>query len=183
MWWREGGRFGIVSMLVEREETLRCQDNSGGFSATVGGAPAFSASFELLTTTNKLTESNSNIHNGMPIPSLSPSRLLTPADQTQKDDPATQAFLLAVLTAGGGLTGYIRTGSVPSVAAGMTVGALVRCPPSLRSPQATHSSKQYANRLCSMDWVASAYATANLTAWKWHCWPVWCWRGAAYRGR
>ncbi|KAM0799208.1 transmembrane proteins 14C-domain-containing protein [Usnea florida] len=40
------------------------------------------------------------------------------------DDPSTQAFLLAALTAGGGLTGYIRTGSVPSVAAGMTVGAL-----------------------------------------------------------
>ncbi|KAL9138483.1 MAG: hypothetical protein Q9175_000271 [Cornicularia normoerica] len=40
------------------------------------------------------------------------------------DDPSTQAFLLAVLTAGGGLTGYIRTGSIPSVAAGMTVGAL-----------------------------------------------------------
>ncbi|KAF6240219.1 hypothetical protein HO173_001830 [Letharia columbiana] len=40
------------------------------------------------------------------------------------DDPATQAFLLALLTAGGGLTGYIRTGSIPSVAAGMTVGAL-----------------------------------------------------------
>lgn len=40
------------------------------------------------------------------------------------DDPATQAFLLALLTAGGGLTGYIRTGSIPSVAAGVTVGAL-----------------------------------------------------------
>lgn len=40
------------------------------------------------------------------------------------DDPSTQAFLLALLTAGGGLTGYIRTGSIPSVAAGMTVGAL-----------------------------------------------------------
>ncbi|KAL6715750.1 hypothetical protein ACLMJK_006711 [Lecanora helva] len=40
------------------------------------------------------------------------------------DQPSTQAFLLALLTAGGGLTGYIRTGSVPSVAAGMTVGAL-----------------------------------------------------------
>ncbi|KAL2041361.1 hypothetical protein N7G274_005743 [Stereocaulon virgatum] len=40
------------------------------------------------------------------------------------DEPSTQAFLLALLTAGGGLTGYVRTGSVPSVAAGMTVGAL-----------------------------------------------------------
>ncbi|KAA6415392.1 MAG: UPF0136 membrane [Lasallia pustulata] len=37
---------------------------------------------------------------------------------------STPAFILALLTAGGGLTGYIRTGSVPSIAAGMTVGAL-----------------------------------------------------------
>ncbi|KAI9806950.1 MAG: hypothetical protein M1833_002608 [Piccolia ochrophora] len=34
------------------------------------------------------------------------------------------AYLLALLTAGGGLTGYIRAGSVPSAAAGLTVGAL-----------------------------------------------------------
>lgn len=33
-------------------------------------------------------------------------------------------YLLAALTAGGGITGYVRTGSVPSVAAGCTVGAL-----------------------------------------------------------
>ncbi|KAI9869957.1 MAG: hypothetical protein M1830_004889 [Pleopsidium flavum] len=36
----------------------------------------------------------------------------------------TPAFILALLTAGGGITGYLRTGSVPSVAAGVTVGAL-----------------------------------------------------------
>ncbi|KAL9597074.1 MAG: hypothetical protein Q9179_004392 [Wetmoreana sp. 5 TL-2023] len=41
-----------------------------------------------------------------------------------QDDPSTQAFLLAALTAGGGVTGYARTGSVPSIAAGLTVGAL-----------------------------------------------------------
>jgi len=35
------------------------------------------------------------------------------------------AFILATLTAGGGITGYVRTGSIPSVAAGVTVGALV----------------------------------------------------------
>ncbi|KAL8681662.1 MAG: hypothetical protein Q9186_002259 [Xanthomendoza sp. 1 TL-2023] len=40
------------------------------------------------------------------------------------DEPSTQAFLLACLTAGGGITGYARTGSVPSIAAGVTVGAL-----------------------------------------------------------
>jgi hypothetical protein len=45
-----------------------------------------------------------------------------------QDAPSTQAFLLALLTAGGGITGYIRTGSVPSIAAGVTVGALVRVP-------------------------------------------------------
>ncbi|KAF2029991.1 hypothetical protein EK21DRAFT_112287 [Setomelanomma holmii] len=37
---------------------------------------------------------------------------------------ANIALLLGALTAGGGITGYVRTGSVPSVAAGVTVGAL-----------------------------------------------------------
>lgn len=46
----------------------------------------------------------------------------------QQDDPSIQAFILAALTAGGGITGYARTGSIPSVAAGVTVGALVRLP-------------------------------------------------------
>lgn len=32
--------------------------------------------------------------------------------------------MLALLTSLGGITGYVRTGSVPSVAAGITVGAL-----------------------------------------------------------
>lgn len=36
------------------------------------------------------------------------------------------ALILGALTAGGGVTGYVRTGSVPSIAAGLTVGALVR---------------------------------------------------------
>ncbi|KAI0154763.1 transmembrane 14C domain protein [Xylariaceae sp. FL1272] len=34
------------------------------------------------------------------------------------------AYLLGALTAGGGTMGYVRTGSVPSIAAGMTVGLL-----------------------------------------------------------
>ncbi|GAB7364447.1 hypothetical protein MBLNU230_g4988t1 [Neophaeotheca triangularis] len=34
------------------------------------------------------------------------------------------AYALATLTAGGGITGYVRTGSVPSVIAGCSVGAL-----------------------------------------------------------
>ncbi|KAI4205620.1 MAG: hypothetical protein LQ346_001404 [Caloplaca aetnensis] len=41
-----------------------------------------------------------------------------------QDDPSIQAFILAALTAGGGITGYARTGSIPSIAAGVTVGAL-----------------------------------------------------------
>ncbi|KAI4719124.1 hypothetical protein E4T48_04638 [Aureobasidium sp. EXF-10727] len=36
----------------------------------------------------------------------------------------TVAYILAALTAGGGTTGYVRTGSVPSIAAGVSVGAL-----------------------------------------------------------
>ncbi|KAI9695636.1 MAG: hypothetical protein M1820_008483 [Bogoriella megaspora] len=34
------------------------------------------------------------------------------------------AYILAGLTAGGGTIGYVRTGSVPSITAGCTVGAL-----------------------------------------------------------
>jgi len=34
------------------------------------------------------------------------------------------AYILGALTAGGGVTGYVRTGSVPSIAAGVTVGVL-----------------------------------------------------------
>ncbi|KAI1809612.1 transmembrane proteins 14C-domain-containing protein [Poronia punctata] len=34
------------------------------------------------------------------------------------------AYVLGALTAGGGTMGYVRTGSVPSVAAGVTVGLL-----------------------------------------------------------
>ncbi|EGP87155.1 uncharacterized protein MYCGRDRAFT_80798 [Zymoseptoria tritici IPO323] len=36
---------------------------------------------------------------------------------------STIAFVLGALTAGGGITGYVRTGSIPSVTAGCTVGA------------------------------------------------------------
>lgn len=36
------------------------------------------------------------------------------------------ALILGVLTSLGGTIGYVRTGSVPSIAAGLTVGLLVR---------------------------------------------------------
>jgi len=36
----------------------------------------------------------------------------------------TPAFIIGALTAGGGTYGYMKTGSVPSVAAGVTVGVL-----------------------------------------------------------
>ncbi|KAF2001195.1 hypothetical protein P154DRAFT_521914 [Amniculicola lignicola CBS 123094] len=34
------------------------------------------------------------------------------------------ALVLGTLTAGGGITGFVRTGSIPSIAAGVTVGTL-----------------------------------------------------------
>lgn len=37
----------------------------------------------------------------------------------------TPAYILGALTAGGGTFGYIKTGSIPSVVAGVTVGTLV----------------------------------------------------------
>jgi uncharacterized membrane protein (UPF0136 family) len=36
------------------------------------------------------------------------------------------SFILAALTASGGIIGYARTGSLPSVIAGCTVGALCK---------------------------------------------------------
>lgn len=68
-------------------------------------------------------------NNGKSIPSSNPNlrtSLLSALTPIPQDDPSTQAFFLALLTAGGGITGYVRTGSVPSIAAGCTVGALVR---------------------------------------------------------
>jgi len=36
----------------------------------------------------------------------------------------TPAYILGALTAGGGTFGYVKTGSIPSVVAGVTVGSL-----------------------------------------------------------
>merc|ERR1711862_474513 len=48
------------------------------------------------------------------------------AEEDRKDPESVHhvSLFLGALTAGGGITGYVRTGSVPSVAAGVTVGAL-----------------------------------------------------------
>jgi uncharacterized membrane protein (UPF0136 family) len=43
------------------------------------------------------------------------------------------AFALGAITAGGGITGFVRTGSIPSIVAGVTIGALVRFSPSSSS--------------------------------------------------
>jgi len=56
---------------------------------------------------------------------------MNPNIQQQSLD--TSALILGALTAGGGITGYARTGSVPSIAAGVTVGSLV-CPHSTAPP-------------------------------------------------
>ncbi|KAF2164216.1 hypothetical protein M409DRAFT_25558 [Zasmidium cellare ATCC 36951] len=44
--------------------------------------------------------------------------------QSTKMSLQTVAFILGTLTATGGITGYVRAGSIPSLAAGCTVGAL-----------------------------------------------------------
>jgi hypothetical protein len=49
--------------------------------------------------------------------------LLTPPTSQASEVPA---LILGALTSIGGVTGYVRTGSIPSIAAGLTVGALVR---------------------------------------------------------
>lgn len=44
-----------------------------------------------------------------------------PRDQANENP----AYILSLLTSVGGVVGYARTGSVPSIVAGLTVGALV----------------------------------------------------------
>jgi uncharacterized membrane protein (UPF0136 family) len=53
------------------------------------------------------------------------------------------ALALGVVTAGGGITGYARTGSIPSVAAGVSVGGLVSIFLSGNRAYLTHISLQY----------------------------------------
>lgn len=56
-----------------------------------------------------------------PLPRILP---LTNPTQTPSQPPTTSAATLALLTSLGGIIGYTRTGSVPSIAAGLSVGAL-----------------------------------------------------------
>ncbi len=54
------------------------------------------------------------------------------AAQANNNDPSRHqslqliAYVLGALTAGGGTVGFARTGSVPSIAAGLTVGLLCK---------------------------------------------------------
>ena len=68
-------------------------------------------------------------HNQKPQKSWSALPSLSQQPLTPKLTPLPQSlsqvgYILATLTAGGGTIGYLRTGSIPSVAAGCTVGAL-----------------------------------------------------------
>jgi uncharacterized membrane protein (UPF0136 family) len=53
------------------------------------------------------------------------------------------AFVLGAITAGGGITGYARTGSIPSIVAGVTVGLLVSPPHQPNHPSRSNDRKQY----------------------------------------
>lgn len=44
------------------------------------------------------------------------------------DTLSTISYVIAALTAGGGTMGYVKTGSIPSIAAGWTVGVLCMDP-------------------------------------------------------
>ena len=68
------------------------------------------------------------------VPRVSPiTTLNTYSLLTNFKSSSDIALILGALTAGGGITGYVRTGSIPSIAAGLTVGALV-CDPLLDIP-------------------------------------------------
>ncbi|KAL2871056.1 TMEM14 family protein [Aspergillus lucknowensis] len=47
-----------------------------------------------------------------------------PTKQTNQASLTTSALSLSLLTSLGGIIGYARTGSIPSIAAGLSVGAL-----------------------------------------------------------
>jgi uncharacterized membrane protein (UPF0136 family) len=69
------------------------------------------------------TPSTRQFHNHGP-PSLLPPPPPLKANPIPSQSLSQVGYILATLTAGGGTIGYLRTGSIPSVAAGCTVGAL-----------------------------------------------------------
>lgn len=54
----------------------------------------------------------------------SQSKLTNPHQTSQSPLPTNSALALSLLTSLGGAIGYAKTGSVPSIAAGLSVGAL-----------------------------------------------------------
>ncbi|WEW58872.1 hypothetical protein PRK78_004340 [Emydomyces testavorans] len=65
-----------------------------------------------------------HIHNpSLPSPINLPTNHLPPPPQSSQNTTYSAAVLSA-LTSLGGIAGYARTGSVPSIAAGLSVGAL-----------------------------------------------------------
>jgi hypothetical protein len=70
-----------------------------------------------------------------------PQTSLTTNQLTNPQSQDLIALVLGFLVAGGGITGYVRTGSIPSVVAGVSVGALVLPPePTLLLPLAYSNS-------------------------------------------
>ena len=83
--------------------------------------------------------------------------------QSGNDIPA---FALAALTAGGGITGYARTGSIPSIVAGCTVGALVcfhlaiSCPIPFLHVLASREGDAFTNR-ATLQYALGGYRIRN----------------------
>ena len=112
----------------------------------------------------------------LPCPQLEYNKLI----QLFQAPLSTIALVLGSLTAGGGITGFVRTGSIPSVVAGVTVGSLVRCPLRffLLLSSCPYLSTSYLFQLLANDpalksicLVASASATTRRTAPSSRCSP------------
>merc|ERR1712093_453506 len=85
----------------------------------------------------------------------------------------TPAFILGALTAGGGTFGYIKTGSIPSVAAGVTVGALyllggyrIQSRQSYGVELALLDSKSFEKPEAIANWIESAGLVRIVHIWK-----------------
>ena len=74
---------------------------------------------------NKQSKNHLSKNNGNPKEPKKGKKKRKKQSNLPSQSTSTPAFLLAALTAGGGITGYVRTGSLPSVIAGVGVGTLV----------------------------------------------------------